>query len=242
MGRGTRGMLEDIVVYMVSRFPRGVGRVRLMKLLYLVDVLARRELGRPVTGVRWSIRPYGPFSRRVLEVLKELSLEGRLVCGEECLTLEEPPELPAEVRGVVDRVVEEYGFLPMKELAGRVGGGRYTEERAWDGEILELAERAASDHGALVELTGRLRDAYGEAFKVLPASALTLYAFAVSHLSSSDVGRAKVLTLKLLGLLEEADAHVRERGAGSPLPPELRGKVRDVYRELVDAVAEAVSG
>jgi len=35
---------------------------------------------------------------------------------------------------------------------------------------------------------------------------------------------------------------VRGRGPDSPLPPELKGKVRDVYRELVDAAAEAVGG
>lgn len=247
-------MLSDILVYLVSRFPRGAGRTRLMKLLFLVDAVASRELGRPVTGVDWRRWLYGPFSREVLDVLDELVLEGRLVAdpGPEVryMALDEPPELPVEVRRIVDRVVDEYGFLPLKELLRRVYENYGIErfdlgeriEFHWDKKILELVEKIDGDKDALIELIGSLYEGYPDAFEVLPRNTLTLYAIAVSHLSTRDLEKAKRLTRELLDLLEELSIHMREGRAASPLPPELRRKAKAVYEELVEAAAQAVEG
>ncbi len=43
--------MSDLLLYIVSRFPRGIGRTRLMKLLFLVDAVAAERLGRVVSGV-----------------------------------------------------------------------------------------------------------------------------------------------------------------------------------------------
>jgi len=247
-------VLSDIVLYLVSRFPRGAGRTRIMKLLFLVDAEARKELGRPVTGVEWRRWLYGPFSREVLEVLDELVIEGRLASdpGPETRykALDEPPELPGEVRRIVDRVVGEYGFLPLRELLRRVyesygvdrlGLGEKIEFD-WDEEILKLVEGINRDREALAELVGRLYEGYLEALEVLPRNTLALYAIAVSNLSARDSKRAEELTRELLGLLEELSEYIRKGGAKSPLPTELRRKAKAVYEELVDAAAQAVGG
>jgi hypothetical protein len=249
-------LLHDIILYIVSRFPRGVGRTRLMKLLFLVDAFSARELGRGVTGVEWRRWRYGPFSREVLDALDELVDAGLLAVdvGPEAryVALREPPALPEEVRRVVDRVVEEYGFLPLRELLSRVYeeygiSGLGMGERIrfdWDSEVLGLAEDSGRDRDAVIELAGRLYEEYRDVFDVVPRNLLALYVIAAAHLSARDPKRLRDLTRNLLDLLEDVKKYL-ERHAGSnraPLPPEVRRKAGMVYNMLLDAAAKAVEG
>jgi len=56
-------MNVDVLLYLLSKFPYGVGRMRLMKLLFLIDATADK----PITGVRWVRYLYGPFRGRSLK-------------------------------------------------------------------------------------------------------------------------------------------------------------------------------
>jgi len=100
----------------------------LMKLLFLVDAYAVEELGGPVTGVEWRRWYFGPFSKEVLEVLEELEYEGVVVeeSGEGYTVyllnpaLDIKPSLPEHIRRIVDRVLEEWGRMPLERLLAKL--------------------------------------------------------------------------------------------------------------------------
>jgi len=231
-------LLKDVVLYLVSLFPRGAGRLRIMKLLFLVDAEAKKRYGYTVTGAEWR---YGPFSREVLDVLDELAREGALIADADpdvrYIALDEPPKIPREIREIIDEVVKDYGFTSMRELLRKVYD-EYGAELDWSSEIAGLAELVSSDKDAVVELVGRLYEEYRGALEMLPRNALTLYAIAVSYLSSRDPEKARDLTRRFVELLEELSKYVK----GGPIPSELRRRVKEMYEELVDVAARAVDG
>ena len=244
-------MLRELVLYMVSRFPRGVGRTRLMKLLFLVDAIALKELGRSVTGIDWRRWRYGPFSKDVLDVLDELVDDELLAVdpGPEVryVALTEPPKIPEEVKKIVDKIVDEYGFLPLEKLLEKVYSEFHIDKLGmgekivldWRREILELAEKSGDDEAALVELLGRLYDTYRDALDALPRDILTIYAIAATHLAKHNPEKLKTLTSLLLEVLEDIRALLKN-DARATIPPELRRKVLKIYRELIDIATEAV--
>ncbi|WP_338251856.1 Panacea domain-containing protein [Pyrodictium abyssi] len=244
-----------MLLYIVSRFPRGIGRTRLMKLLFLVDAVAAERLGRVVSGVEWRRWRYGPFSKEVLNVLDELVEEALLALdpGPEVryVALAEPPELPGDVKEVVDYVVDRYGFMPLTELLKEVYDrydihGMAMGERIildWRRELLELAEKADSDMDALVELMGRLYDAYRDALEALPGETLTLYNIAAVYLASRDPERLRKLTTTLLDVLDEVKKEISTGGkGGAVISAETRRRIAELYRELRRAAVEALEG
>jgi len=251
--RCSRLLLRELVLYVVSRFPRGVGRTRLMKLLFLIDAMSLKELGKRVTGIDWCRWRYGPFSKDVLDALDELVEKDMLAVdsGPEVryVALSEPPKIPMDVKRVVDRVIEEYGFLPLKELLRKVYSEFNIESVRmgdriifdWRSEIVELAERSASDDDALVELLGRLCDAYRDALEALPRDALAMYAIAAKYLARRNPDRLRRLTENLVDVLESVREAI-ERDPRASIPPELRRGMLKVYRELLAAAVEAVRG
>jgi len=249
-------MLKDVVLYLVSLFPYGAGRTRIMKLLFLVDAEAKKKLGDAITHVDWRRWFYGPFSRDVLEVLDELVHEGLLAMdpGPEVRykVLDEPPRLPDEIKDIVDHVVKEYGFLPLRELLRRVYNeynvegidlGEKIEFDWWKKDAVELTERVGSnDDDALVELIGRLDDEYGKVLEIFPKNTLILFGIAISYLSSHDPKSAKDLTRRFVELLEELRNYVNKDERTGSLPLELRRKIKAIYNELVDLASRAVEG
>ncbi|GAY25390.1 conserved hypothetical protein [Desulfurococcaceae archaeon AG1] len=228
---------------MVSRFPRGVGRTRLMKLLFLVDAISSKELGHRITDIEWKRWVFGPFSREVLDVLDTLVRSERLYvdAGPEVryIALEEPPPLPEDVRRVVDKVIREYGFMPLKMLLTRVYEEYGVKGFDWYREIFELARSVDRDRDSVIELVGRLYDEYREAFEMLPKEMLALYAIAVGHLSTYDVKRLNEITKDLLDLLEEMNKHASSK---EPLPTTIRNRAKNLYTEILNTAAEAIKG
>ncbi len=243
--------LRDLLLYIISKFPRGVGRTRLMKIVFLVDALSVKKLGRRLTSVEWRRWHYGPFSKDVLDELDRLVEENSVLVegGPEVryFYLDEPPPLPKDVREVVDEVVREYGFLPLRELLKRV----YEEygvtkvplgekiEFNWKNEIMELAGSAGSDEDALVELVGRLGEEYEEEeVKLLPSGLLTLYTLVAPHLASKRREELRKITAELLDLLEYA----REHRGDKEFYPSLRSRAAKLYRRLEEIAAEILEG
>lgn len=54
----------------------GIPRTRLVKMAYLVDVLAREYLGRPITDFQYYRYHHGPYDRAILEYIDELVENG----------------------------------------------------------------------------------------------------------------------------------------------------------------------
>lgn len=122
--------LKKLILYVVSRYVSrtgyGIGRVRLMKVLFLVDYLHGKRFGSKLTGVEWRMWLFGPFSRDVLDTLDELELSGELALerteggGFFYYATVRPARLDKSVERLVDEVIERYGTKPLEELLKEV--------------------------------------------------------------------------------------------------------------------------
>lgn len=122
--------LKELVLYVVSRHVSrtgfGIGRIRLMKLLFLVDYLYSKRFGRKLTSTEWRMWLFGPFSREVLDALDELELSGELAVertergGVFYYAVAKPPRLGESIEKLVDEVIRTYGTKPLEELLEEV--------------------------------------------------------------------------------------------------------------------------
>jgi len=248
-----KAKLRDIIMYTISRFPYGVGRTRLMKVLFLVDAIAGKRLGKKITGLEWFRWHYGPFSPIVLDVLDKLVYEGFVEVdkGPEVRYKiiyeldEDKLNIDKEEREIIDRVVEEYGFLPLGELLNIV----YEKYKIYDlekGEVIPLtkAEKIVETilnyrdrdevlDEILDEIVETIYEEYRKAFEMLPKSMLTLYILAAKRLAEDGKSKdLKSLTNELLCVLREVRDYVEEHERKSrpkPMPRELKKKVWTVY-------------
>jgi hypothetical protein len=90
-------------------------------LLFLVDAELDEHNKLNVKWIRWH---YGPFAKEILEAIEEMVEEGTLDVdsGPETRYIlwrdypDERSTLPEDVRTVIDKVVEKYGRLPLRDL------------------------------------------------------------------------------------------------------------------------------
>ena len=77
-----RNKLKALVHYVCWKAdPSELGGTKLNKVLWYADTLAYRTWRRPITGETYIKRQFGPVSRHILQLLKELEGEGRLILG-----------------------------------------------------------------------------------------------------------------------------------------------------------------
>ncbi len=134
--------MKNVVLYIISKFPRGIGRTRLMKLAFIIDSVSLRKRGKRVFGGEWVRWYFGPFNKAILDALDDL-LRIELVdivptpASVRYVSLGNPRSLPDDVRGIVDEVIEEYGFKPLNELLDEVYG-KWGIKKIPLGEVIEL--------------------------------------------------------------------------------------------------------
>ena len=122
--------LKDIILYFIDAFykatRRGIGRVRLMKLLFLLDYSYLKEKGKKATKVDWIKWHYGPFSREVLDVLDELSIKGYVsIADSDEGIFYEPSEdveysIPYEIKILADEIIHENKDIPLEDLLSKI--------------------------------------------------------------------------------------------------------------------------
>ena len=130
--------IPHMILYIVKNLERGqekVGRTRIIKLLFLADLLAKKKRRKSLTGTRYYYHIYGPYSveianaidslvrRRLLQDFPEptefglahnykLTAKGRKSLSQSRLSDEE--------REILDRVIKLYGNLPLLDLLDSV--------------------------------------------------------------------------------------------------------------------------
>jgi len=87
--------LRDIILLIINLHMkysgRGLGRTKLMKLLFLIDHDAIKEkLGKSVTGLKWYKWFYGPFSNGVYPELNKLLGEGYMDLKKALILITQP--------------------------------------------------------------------------------------------------------------------------------------------------------
>jgi len=132
--RNMNDKLKAIIYHIVKTLGRVDGRTRLMKLIYLIDMEAAKELGHPVSGARFYSYSHGPFAREVLSALAELNVfwikehvttniygDRRYVYTPSNFPFVEPLEIddPRE-KEIVERVVNRWGGEDLSTLLRHV--------------------------------------------------------------------------------------------------------------------------
>jgi len=107
-----------------------VGRTRLMKLLYLLDVEYYRLYGKTYTGLEWIFYKYGPFTFELEDLLDKMGIaeEEVLLEKERILKqltydfeiLDEDVKLPVESRIIADSLFDEWGGVDLNRLLDHV--------------------------------------------------------------------------------------------------------------------------
>jgi len=96
-----------------------------MKLLFLADYEAHKESGKPLTGLKWMLWLFGPFSVDVLDTLDELEERGELAAEHVAgvghfYTCRSEPRISTDIRKIVDKVLEEYMNKPLPDILNHV--------------------------------------------------------------------------------------------------------------------------
>lgn len=116
----------QVIKYLVSHLPGKLGKIQLVKLVYLADLEARRVMGRPISDFNYRLYHYGPWDERFESCLKELTEDEAILV--ECYPYrgwygslyhngkEIEYSLSAGERAILDYLIKEHGSRPMREL------------------------------------------------------------------------------------------------------------------------------
>ncbi len=133
-------LLKNIILYLGYKV-RGLGRTQLMKLVYLIDREYYLENGRTLTGSKWFLYYYGPYSEEVVNAYNQLIREGKLReeqgdIGYHIYPLAEP-ELDNSIKDLINKIIEELGYS--KDSAWRIKKYVYelpeVQATEWNDEI-----------------------------------------------------------------------------------------------------------
>lgn len=146
--------LRELIAYIVARSRERqvtLNRLRLVKLLYLVDVERVRTRRQPLTGLTWRFFHYGPYALELVATLDDM--EGRELVAQgwnDSVLYRAAPEAPdgsdwvASTQSLVDNVIRRYAPLDTRELLDFVYFKTGPMRGAERGELLELS-RGADD-------------------------------------------------------------------------------------------------
>ncbi|MDK2373185.1 MAG: Panacea domain-containing protein [Candidatus Korarchaeota archaeon] len=146
--------IMEVVLYVSRRLEKTrvkVGRTRIMKILYLADLIAKSKLGRTITKTEYRYYFYGPYSREVIDAIIKLKNEGYLTDNTELTKFGlahdyRPTEkaykaqfehLTKEEAEILDSVIRKFGRNELLRLLDVV----YATEpmrKAFPGEVLRL--------------------------------------------------------------------------------------------------------
>lgn len=124
--------LEKVIIYIISKLPNDVTRTKLVKLLYLIDLISLKRNKTSITNLIYVSYHYGPYSPKIKEALDILnnfeiqedlntSVDGNIFYLYSLGTnsrLKDAPEklLKSEEKAIVDDVLENYGHKSLKSL------------------------------------------------------------------------------------------------------------------------------
>lgn len=150
----TNKKTKELLVYLIKEHPNPSITV-LMKLCYLIDLVAYKQSGNQITNFEYTRYTFGPFDKKIYSYIEELSLEGRVIQkptynprnGDEYIVFEtkddfEVSELKNGEKEIVDSVLDDvsgyganvltqiaYKTKPMKKLGATLGGSESIGEK-----------------------------------------------------------------------------------------------------------------
>jgi hypothetical protein len=166
-----QGLTGQLLLYIVDQLGerRAVSSaVRLLNLLYLVDLAYYGRRGQTLTGIEWLRSEYGPYFVGWPDLVRSLGIDHRLAMvaterlSDNQVESPSPEGLPTGVRAVVDEVLAQRGGEDLETLLADINATPpvrcgvidapldFTLET--DHLLLEEAKRTATDFLTLDEL------------------------------------------------------------------------------------------
>jgi len=120
--------LRDVIYYLISKLGVVESRTKLIKLIYLADVEAKKKLGKTITGLTYVYHFYGPYTHEIVEKVLEMDGEEIREVYNPFLDRYEYYALGGEVDDnvnvgldqneieVLDEVIEKYGKMSTSEI------------------------------------------------------------------------------------------------------------------------------
>lgn len=131
--KGQQVETAELITYLLGTLHRDLGRTRLLKLLYLADLEARKYLGHPISRLHYRRYLHGPFDSAIYRAIEHLVDHGAISAHEHRgperdrvlvkyrLTRQRPERrIPATYRSILDYVAREFGARPMQALLQHV--------------------------------------------------------------------------------------------------------------------------
>jgi uncharacterized phage-associated protein len=127
---------------------RSLGRVRLVKLLYLLEVEYVRFYGRRLTDLTWKFYHYGPYPLQFEQLVETAGLEttDKPIDGNRILKALTLPEfsskqqtLPAEIDSMIDSLVKEWADASLNRLLNYVYFETEPMREARRGDVLDFS-------------------------------------------------------------------------------------------------------
>jgi len=115
--------LHDIIHYLIYQCGVVVSRIKVVKLLYLADILSKEKTGHTLTGLTYVYHFYGPYNPKIIEALIELDNSGAIQEVYDPIldkyvyeATTSPPSLPHEIKEILDEVVCRYCKMDLDDL------------------------------------------------------------------------------------------------------------------------------
>jgi hypothetical protein len=101
-----------------------IGRTRLIKILYLLDVEYFRQSQRKFSGINWIFYKYGPYAFEVEDLLRDIDIEEEEIVLSSKKTFkkysgvmdDEPIALSIEVKSIIEKILESWGTADLNEF------------------------------------------------------------------------------------------------------------------------------
>ncbi len=141
------GKTEQVLLHIIGEMKGELGRTRLIKLAYLSDYVARLLLGRSVTSFNYRLFERGPFDPAFYASIQKLGEQGFVEehrveewdgCRYEIRREIPKADMTPEELFVVNRVIEEYGRLPLEVLLDEVVYKTEPARRAKEAAVLRI--------------------------------------------------------------------------------------------------------
>lgn len=124
--------LNSIIYYLVKSLPNRLNRTKLVKLVFLIDKLAKEKNGKTITGLEYIFLLYGPFADEIVdsvelmddhEIKETKNRDGSFSYSIANNPRFEPLEfLDNKEKDILFEIIEEYGYKSLREILDYVYG------------------------------------------------------------------------------------------------------------------------
>jgi len=123
--------LDDVIIYIlykIRNIKQNIGITRMLKLLYLIDLVALARTNNKITNVKYYYYAFGPYSNRIIEELNKL-VDKKIIIDNKFYTKngishdyglnnynKNNFNINKEQKDIIDEILTKYGKMDLDKL------------------------------------------------------------------------------------------------------------------------------